>query len=237
MRGMISRPGHFRGGLEIDGRSHADVVIMRVKESARGAPTIGAQHLEEIKVSIEPARGIQSLCRPGKLDPVNVDAPVLPWAGSTCEFAFVDQLTDEGKPAQFRHQRRIKRDLVNARQDLVLSLWNLFALDWIDLDQQQILGLRCANQRIKSRVAYITSIPIGLGADFDRAKKVRQTSRRNDHLRRHFRSPEYVQFSGPYICRRDEELQAIERPHRFEIDKASDQILQRVDIERIEIVG
>src|SRR5262245_6975760 len=104
MRGMISRAGHFRSGLEVDGRSHTDIVKMRVKEPARGAPAIGAEHLEEVKVSIEPARGIQSLGRPGKLDSVHVDAPVLPWAGSARQLAFVDQLADESKPAQFRHQ-------------------------------------------------------------------------------------------------------------------------------------
>src|SRR5262245_63269380 len=95
MRGMISRSGHLRRGLEINGRSHADIIIMRVEESTRGAPAIGAEHLEEVKVSIEPARRIQSLGGPGKLNQMNVDASVLPWAGSASEIALLDELSDD----------------------------------------------------------------------------------------------------------------------------------------------
>src|SRR5262245_58819762 len=116
MRGMISPSGHLRRGLEIDGRSHANIIIMRVEESTRGAPAIDAEHLEEVKVSIEPARRIQSLGCPGKLNPMNVDASVLPWAGSACELAFVDQLSNECNPAKFQHKGRIERNSVDRRR-------------------------------------------------------------------------------------------------------------------------
>ena len=100
-RATISRACHSRRGFEIDGRAHADVVVMRVKETARGAPAVSVQHFEEIIVGAEPAGSVQGLCRAGERDAVHVDAPIFPRADATRQLALVDQLAHESDSAQF----------------------------------------------------------------------------------------------------------------------------------------
>ena len=47
---------------------------------------------------------------------------------------------------------------------------------------------------------------------------------------------ENAQPSRPHIGRGDKDLRALGFPHRLKIDEALDQVFQRVDVERIEIV-
>src|SRR6185437_4331720 len=138
MPAIVSRVLSLRRGLEVHARSHADVVVMRVEEVARRALAVGAQHLEEIIIGTEPAGGVERVRRAGERDPVHIDTPVFPLADAALQLAFVDQLADEGNAAQFRHQRRVERDLVNARHDLVSCFRHLLALERINLHQQEI---------------------------------------------------------------------------------------------------
>ena len=66
---------------------------------------------------------------------------------------------------------------------------------------------------------------------------MRQTGRGDDHVGGHFLAPEHVKLTRLHIGRRHEQFQVFAGTHRIEVDKSSDQILQRIDVERIEIVG
>src|SRR6185503_17096932 len=219
MRASLSRAGSSCCGLKVQAGAHTDIVVVGVQETAGGAAAIGAQHFEEIIVGAEAAGVIQRLRRPCKGDAMDVDPPVLPGTGAARQLALVDQLADERNTAQLRHQRRVERDLVDPRQDLVLRLRHLLALQWIDLNQQQVLCICCADQRVERWIADITAIPIRLTIDLDGAEKVRQACRGYDHVGGHFLAAEYVQLSGSHVGRRDKQLQVLGRPDRLEIDE------------------
>src|SRR6185312_1936578 len=51
-----------------------------------------------------------------------------------------------------------------------------------------------------------------------------------------FLAREYAHTAGLHIGRRNEKLDVGERLHSFEIDETLDQILERIDVERVEIV-
>src|SRR5262249_12112519 len=106
--------------FKIDARAHTDVVIVRVKKAPRRAPAVVAQHFEEIVVGVEPAGCVERLCGTGKGDTVYIDAPIIPLPNTAWKLALVDQLPDECDAAQFRHQRGVERDFIDARQNLVL---------------------------------------------------------------------------------------------------------------------
>src|SRR5262245_37961664 len=209
---------------------------MRVQETTSGPAAVGAQHLKEIIVSVEAAGGIECLRRSGELNTVHIDAAIPTDADAAWQFALVDQLADESDTAQFRHQRRIERNLVYAGHNLVLRFRHLLALHRIDLNKQQVLGLSGANQRVERRIAYVASVPIGLTFDLNSAEQVREAGRSDNHVRGHLLAPEHVEPSGLHIGGGNEQLQILARAHGVEIDETLDQILQRIDIERIEIV-
>src|SRR5262245_62618360 len=91
---------------------------MRIKEASGGALAVGAQHLEEVIVGVESVGGVECLRCARERNPMHIDAPILPRTGTARQPALVDQLADKSKAAQFRHQRGIESDLVDARQDL-----------------------------------------------------------------------------------------------------------------------
>src|SRR5262249_24528261 len=235
IRASISRGRAFRCRLKVNGGAYPNVVIMRIEEPTCSTPAAGAQHFKEIVVGVEPAGGGQRLRRSSQRNPMHIDPPILPRARTARQLSFVDQFADESEPAQLGHQRRIERDLVDARQDFILRFRNLLALNRINLNQYQIFSLRGADQWIERRVSHVAAVPVTLAVDLDGTKQVRQTGGRDDHVRGHFLAPEDVQLSGLHVGRRHEQLQVLVGLHRFEIDKTTDQVLQRVDVEGIEI--
>src|SRR6185437_265743 len=208
--------------LEIQAARYADIVVMRVEESARGTAPVISQHLEEVVIGVEPDAGVERLGRALERDPMEIDPPVLARLCSARQFAFVDQLPDEGKPTQFRHQRRIERDLVDPRQNLRIGLRYFLALERINLHEQKALGRRGSDQGIKRWIADIAAVPIGHAVDFDRAKQIRQARRGDDHVGGHFLAREYAQLASDHVGGRDEKLQVGAGAHRVEVDEAFD---------------
>src|SRR5262245_19078997 len=232
----VSCAGRSSRGLKFQGGTRANIVIVRIQETPCGATAIGAQHFEKIVVSVEPTGGIQSLRRSRKSNAMNVNPPILPGADTARQLALIDQFSNEGDTAQLRHQRGVEGDLVDPRQDLVVRLRYLLALQWIDLNQQKVFGLGRADQRIERRVSDIATVPVCLTIDLYGAEEMRQACRGDDHVGGHFLAPEYVQLACSHIARGHEQLQILGRPDRLEIDKTADQILQWIDVERVEVV-
>src|SRR5262249_58173177 len=94
MHASISRGHAFRCRFKVNGRAHANIVIMRIEEAPRRTPAVGPQHLEEIVVGAKPAGGVQGLCRPCQRDPMYVDAAGLARAGAARALPLIDQLSD-----------------------------------------------------------------------------------------------------------------------------------------------
>src|SRR5215467_7210699 len=195
--------------LKVDSRAYTDVIIVRVEKTASGAPTMSAQHFEEVVVGVETVGHIQGLRCAGQCNPVNIDTPVQSGPRAARQLSLVDQLADECNSMQLRHQRGIECDLVYPREDLRLCFRYLLALQWIDLDQQQIFRVRGAHQRVERRVAHVTTVPINLAFDLDCTEQVRKTGGRDDHVCGHFLAPEYMQFPALHIGRGHEQLHVL----------------------------
>src|SRR5689334_4741658 len=105
MRASLSRAASSGRDFKFQGGTHADVVIMRVEKAARGPAAVGAQNLEEVIVSVKPARRVQRLRRSCESDAMKIDPAILSGASPARQLAFVDQLADESKATQLRHQR------------------------------------------------------------------------------------------------------------------------------------
>ena len=86
-------------------------------------------------------------------------------------------------------------------------------------------------------IAAVAAVPVGHAVDLHRAEQVRQRGRGHDHLGRDFRAREDAQLSGVDIGGGDEQLGREVAADRVEIDEAVDQVLERVDVERVEVVG
>src|SRR5574338_514307 len=127
MGASISRAGSTGRGLKFQSGTHTDVVIVRVEKTTRRPAAVGAQHLEEVIVCVKAARRVQRLRRAGEGDAMKIDPAILSGAGPARQLAFVDQLADESKAAQLRHQRGVECDFIDPRHDLVACLRHLLA--------------------------------------------------------------------------------------------------------------
>ncbi len=106
----------------------------------------------------------------------------------------------------------------------------------IDLHHQHVLGRGRAQERTDRRIAAVAAVPIGHAVDLDRAEQQRQAGRGHHHLGRDLLAGEHLELAGAHVGRRNEQLEIAVAPDRLEIDEALDQVLQRIDVERVEIV-
>ncbi len=107
----------------------------------------------------------------------------------------------------------------------------------IDLNEQHVLGLGRVEQREDRWIAEVAAIPVRHAVDLDRPKQQRQAGGRQDDIGADLVMRENAQPSGMHIGGADEQLRGLGFPDGVEIDEALDQLLQRIDVERIEIVG
>ena len=137
----------------------------------------------------------------------------------------------------FVDQRRIEGDLVDAIHDLAGGGRCRLPFQRVDLDDQHILGAGGAKKRKDHRIAAIAAIPIRHAIDLHRAKQRRQASRRHNGICCDLLAAENAHAPGLDIGRRNENLQIGIGAQLLEIDKALDQILERIDVERIDVIG
>ena len=111
------------------------------------------------------------------------------------------------------------------------------ALERIDLHDQHVLGRRRAQERQHRRVAAVAAVPIGHAVDLHRLEQQRQAGRRHHDFRRHLGAREHALLAAVDVGGGNEQLAPRVAAHQREIDEALDQALERIDVERIEIVG
>src|SRR6516162_5577557 len=107
----------------------------------------------------------------------------------------------------------------------------------LDLIDQDVFGGCGAEKRKDHRVAQVTAVPIGHAIDFDSAKQQRQAGGCHDSISGDFVAWENPNPAGLYIGRRDEQLQIGIGAQCFEINETFNQVLQRIDVERIDVIG
>ena len=111
------------------------------------------------------------------------------------------------------------------------------ALDRIDLDDDRVAALGLVEQRPQRRIAGVAAVPIGLAVDDHRLKQLRQAGRGHDVIGGENVAAEDLAAAGPHVRRRDEQLEAVACAQAFEIDGLLEMDAQRIDVERIELVG
>ena len=81
------------------------------------------------------------------------------------------------------------------------------------------------------------AIPVGLAGDLDRLVELRQAGRGQHHLRRQLMLPEQAAAGGADMGRRDQQRHRAMPPQPGEINQPDQQVAQRVDPQRVELVG
>ena len=168
-------------------------------------------------------------------DAMHVDRTVL--ARRAGQFALVEQVADELDHPHFRRQRRVEGDLVDAVQDVLGRRRRGAPHQRIDLHHQHVGAVHPAQQRKDRRVAGVAAVPVRHAVDLDGAKHVGQRGRRHHRVGGDLLAREHAELAGVHVGRRDEQPQLLALADRVEVDEAFDQVLQRIDVERIEIVG
>ena len=110
------------------------------------------------------------------------------------------------------------------------------ALHRVDLDDDDVVGFRRLQERKHRRVAHVAAVPVRHAVDLDGAKQQRQRRRRHHHVRVDLVAREDVRAAGVHVGGGNEQFE-FAAAHRVEIDEAVDQVAQRIDVQRIEIVG
>ena len=189
------------------------------------------QHRNELPLGVELRRRAEAGERVAH-DPVRAHsgpARALPVSG-------IGDLPQQRDHAHFLHQRRIEGNLVEPVEDLARRAWRFQPFARIDLHQDGVVRVAFAHQRRKRRIAGIAAVPIGFAVDLDRLEHGRQTSRGKQHVGRDLRVAEDAAAAGTHVGRGDEQLdRRIGKP--VEIDAVGQDVAQRVEAERIEIIG
>src|SRR5512143_10844 len=236
MRVTISPALGIDLGLEIDARARPDILIVSIEEAPRRTLAELTQQLEGFVIVAQLGRSRKPLSEPFQHDPVHVDAAILVRSGPVWQAPLVDQPVDKFDRAQFRQKRRIEGDLVDAAHDLARRGRDFLSHKRIDLNDQHVLGAGRAEERIDDRIAEIAAVPVRHAVDRDGAEYRGQTGRGHHRLGGNLLAREYVQAAGLHIGCGDENLPCV-RAQTIEVDEALDEILERVDVEWIDVVG
>ncbi len=210
---------------------------MRVEEAAGGALAELAQRLERLVVGVERAAPRLGLAQILHHDAMEAQPAKLARPRAARQAALVDEAVDECDPAQFRQQRGVEADLVHAAHDLAAARRHLAALARIDLHDQHVLGRGRAQKRDHCRIAAVAAVPVRHAVDLDGAEQQRQRGRGHHHLGRDLGAREDAELAGLHVGRRDEQLAPPIVADRLEVDEALDQLLERIDVERVEVIG
>jgi hypothetical protein len=156
--------------------------------------------------------------------------------GVALDMTVVDQLGHERDGAHFAHQGRIEADLVDAVHDLVRRGRHLVAQDRVDVHDNDVGRCAVVDQREDRGIAHVAAVPVVLALDLDRVEHERQAGRGERAIDGHLVPGEDLDLAGAHVGRAQEEL---ERPlaHPLEIDRGGDDVAQRVEVERIELIG
>src|SRR5580704_3471651 len=109
-------------------------------------------------------------------------------------------------------------------------------MNWIDVNDNDVLAVAIINQWKQSRVAHVTTIPIMLSIDFNSLEHVRQTNRGKDAVNGDVFVFEDVNLTRPHVGCRQEQLDlAIRLASCIEIDAGDEHVTYRVVIQGIEL--
>ncbi len=149
----------------------------------------------------------------------------------------IDQAADEIDRAQFAQQISVEIDLGHTRGNLDRALRRARALDWVDLHNDDVATGLHTEQREQRGVAGVATVPIRRAINHHRLKQLRQAGRRHDVIGGELRAIEDADAPRLHIRGADKKLDRCAVAHALEINQLLHHLLQRIHVERIEIVG
>ena len=147
------------------------------------------------------------------------------------------QLVQQRDAAHLRDQAGVEGQIVRAVGDFGRRGRTAGALERVDLHQQHVAGFAHLQQRADGGVGRVAAVPIGLAVDLGRLKQLRQAGRGHHGRRREPLATEDLGAAGFDVGGGDEHARRLQLLQPLEIDFALDQLAQRVDVERVGLVG
>jgi hypothetical protein len=148
----------------------------------------------------------------------------------------VRHLAQQRHHAQFLHQRRVEGNLVEPVEDLVGRARQVRPFARIDLHQDGVVRVAFAHQRRQGRITGIAAIPVRFAVDLDRMEHGRQAGRGKQDVGGDLLVAEDTAAAGAHTGRGDEQPDG-SAGQPVEIDAFGEHRAQRVEAERIEIIG
>src|SRR6202521_3804537 len=175
----VERLGGFQ--FEVEGGALADGGEVLLEKLVGGVAADVAQQQEERALDRElGARGELLHLLAG--DDAVQARPAEARLAAPAQEAAVDELAHEADGAEFREQRGVEGDLIDAVEDIARRLRRVFAFHRIGLHQQNVVGARGAEQRKQRRIADVAAVPVGLALDLDGVEEEREARGRHHPL-------------------------------------------------------
>ena len=133
--------------------------------------------------------------------------------------------------------RLIEGDLVDAGADLARARRHAVGAQGAQPDDQRIRNGALARQRHQIGVGGEAAVPVGAPVDGDRVMDGGQARRSQHRLDRELAAPEQARAAGCHVGGGDQQLGAGARAQQREIDVRLEQLAERIEAQRIEVVG
>src|SRR5271167_1512371 len=169
LKALVINPG------KVEGIADPKIVIMLRQSVLRRLSTAIPEMREKGPFGIELAGNAEPEHRLRVVDRMDVYVA----EALALEVLIVDDFPEEGERAQLFEQAGIECDLVQSVLNVSCRLRNIRAVERVDLDQDDVVGIAFVDEREEGRITHVTPIPIRLAIDFDGFKHEWQTSRRN----------------------------------------------------------
>src|SRR6516164_7088980 len=221
------------GSPNVDRGSRTQVIEMAIYPCLRSFPPQRAELTKERAISIEFACGpkpTHNVVGANRMDEHALCVALI-------QFPIVDQFCHESDRSHLAHKRGIEADLVDAVHDFEGTRRLVWSLDRIDVYDEDISRLARIDQRKQRRVSHIAAIPIVLAINLNGLIKERQTGRCKHTICSNLLIGEDLDLSSAHIGRGQEQLDCRALPQPLEIDELSDEVVQRIVVEWIKLIG
>ena len=219
--------------LDVDGGVAADrLEVMRQPFARRAAPGF-EQALDHRRVRRAAARRGQRLERGTPRDAMHAHG----LAPGVRQRPLGQQAIDEVDRPHLRQQARVEGQFAGAVPDLRRAAGRVLARERVDLHEQQVAGVAAADQRRQRRVGRVAAVPVRLPVDLHGLEQRGQAGRGQHRARVELPSREDHCLPAVHVGGADEHLEAGMASDGAEVDFLLEQVAQRIDVQRIALVG
>jgi len=150
--------------------------------------------------------------------------------------ARIGDLPEQGHHAQLLQENGVEGHLIQTVRNLGGGARHAFALDRVDRYDNGVLRFALPDESRERGIAGIAAVPVGLAVDLDGLEHGGQTGRGEQNVRRNGVVLKNFTAARPHIGGGDEEVDwRFRKP--LEIDEFGQNLAQRIDALRIQIVG